>query len=275
MKFALVVISAVILLSSHVAAQSFLAFGPRPGAELASPALADQDIAALVSTLDRLLATVPAGTKWSDRAGDALWHFARRIQAGRLTRVQETRVLAHLDGIARSRPEAPALVAGPKKLISTLAVGKLAPEITGRDLEGKVFKLSDYRNRVVLLKFAAEWCAICRTQAPYERFMLEKYARWPFTILGVETGSSRETARQAHLTGPVTHRSWWDEPLAPDAGGPIAAAWSVTGWPATYLIDGEGVIQYVDLRDESLLIAVRQLVEAQADRDLKSQRTKR
>jgi peroxiredoxin len=32
-----------------------------------------------------------------------------------------------------------------------LAVGKEAPEIEGEDQEGKKFKLSDYRGKVVLL----------------------------------------------------------------------------------------------------------------------------
>ena len=124
----------------------------------------------------------------------------------------------------------------------------------------------------VLLVFTAEWCGICRAQAPYERFLLDKYARWPFALLGVETGSSREVARQARDTNPVTHRTWWDEPKAGAAGGPIANAWNVVGWPATYLIDGDGIIQFVDLREEDLLIAVRQLVEAQADREARPQR---
>jgi peroxiredoxin len=159
-------------------------------------------------------------------------------------------------------------------MVSTLAVGKTAPEIAGRDLEGRPLRLSEFRNKVVLLVFSAEWCAICRTQAPYERFLLDKYARWPFAILGVETGSSREVARQAQATSPLTHRSWWDEPPTGETGGPIAGAWNVIGWPATYLIDGDGVIQFVDLREEALMIAVRQLVEAQADRDLKSQRAR-
>ena len=149
-------------------------------------------------------------------------------------------------------------------MVSTLTVGKAAPDIAGRDLDGKPFRLSDYKNKVVLLAFTAEWCAICRAQAPYERFLLDKYARWPFALLGVDTGSSRESARQAHTANPVTHRSWWDEPTrAGQTGGPIANAWNVVGWPATYLIDGDGIIQFVDLREEDLLIAVRQMVETQ------------
>ncbi len=38
-----------------------------------------------------------------------------------------------------------------------LAVGKTAPEIEGEDIEGKTFKLSDYRGKVVLLDFWGDW----------------------------------------------------------------------------------------------------------------------
>jgi hypothetical protein len=58
----------------------------------------------------------------------------------------------------------------------------------------------------------------------------------------------------------LTYRSWWD--ALPDGGGsgPIASAWNVGGYPSIYVIDGDGVIRFVDLRYEDLLKAVRQLV---------------
>jgi peroxiredoxin len=266
---------AVLALGVSLGAQSYQAFAAKSSTDLAVRDFTDHDVTNLTGTLDGLLKSAPAGAAWREKAGDALWQFARRLQKGRLSPVQETRVLAHLDGIGRSRPGAAALVAGPRRMISTLTVGKTAPDITGRDLAGKAFRLSEYKNKVVLLAFSAEWCAICRAQAPYERFLMDKYARWPLALLGVETGSSRETARQAHTANPVTHRSWWDEPTkAGNTGGPIANAWNVVGWPATYLIDGDGVIQFVDLREEDLLIAVRQLVEAQVDREARPQRSR-
>jgi cytochrome oxidase Cu insertion factor (SCO1/SenC/PrrC family) len=38
-----------------------------------------------------------------------------------------------------------------------LAIGKPAPEIAGEDIDGKQFKLSDYRGKVVLLDFWGHW----------------------------------------------------------------------------------------------------------------------
>jgi cytochrome oxidase Cu insertion factor (SCO1/SenC/PrrC family) len=38
-----------------------------------------------------------------------------------------------------------------------LAIGKVAPEISGVDVDGRKFKLSDYRGKVVVLDFWGDW----------------------------------------------------------------------------------------------------------------------
>jgi hypothetical protein len=48
-------------------------------------------------------------------------------------------------------------IEGELKALRTLRVGKLTPEITAEDLDGKEFKLSDYRGKVVLLDFWGHW----------------------------------------------------------------------------------------------------------------------
>jgi cytochrome oxidase Cu insertion factor (SCO1/SenC/PrrC family) len=42
-------------------------------------------------------------------------------------------------------------------LLNNLSIGKTAPEIDGEDLDGKTFKLSDYRGKVVVLDFWGHW----------------------------------------------------------------------------------------------------------------------
>lgn len=41
--------------------------------------------------------------------------------------------------------------------LNNLAIGKIAPEIEGDDLDGVTFKLSDYRGKVVVLDFWGDW----------------------------------------------------------------------------------------------------------------------
>jgi len=41
--------------------------------------------------------------------------------------------------------------------IQHLAIGRVAPEIEGEDIDGVAFKLSDYRGKVVVLDFWGDW----------------------------------------------------------------------------------------------------------------------
>ncbi len=50
--------------------------------------------------------------------------------------------------------------------IEHLSVGKKAPEITGTDADGKTLKLSDFRGKVVVLDFFADWCPFCVEMYP-------------------------------------------------------------------------------------------------------------
>ena len=42
-------------------------------------------------------------------------------------------------------------------ILKNLSVGSTAPEITGVDLDGKEFKLSDYRGKIVFIDFWGDW----------------------------------------------------------------------------------------------------------------------
>jgi AhpC/TSA family len=41
--------------------------------------------------------------------------------------------------------------------VRNLGIGKPCPEIAGEDLDGKSFKLSDYRGKVVVIDFWGDW----------------------------------------------------------------------------------------------------------------------
>jgi hypothetical protein len=58
--------------------------------------------------------------------------------------------------------------------LRNLRVGKVAPEIECDGVDGKKFKLSDHRGKVVAVVFWAAWCGPCMADVPHEREMTER-----------------------------------------------------------------------------------------------------
>jgi RNA polymerase sigma factor (sigma-70 family) len=128
--------------------------------------------------------------------------------------------------------------------IRNLAVGKPAPEITGTDIDGQPFKLSDYRGRVVLITFWADWCGACRDIAALERSLVETMRGRPFVLLGVNSDGDTVRLKQRMKAEHVTARSWCDGGGNANTPGPIARQFNVRGWPTLYLLDDRGVIRH-------------------------------
>jgi peroxiredoxin len=135
------------------------------------------------------------------------------------------------------------------KKIRNLAVGQPAPEIEGSDSDGRPFRLSDYRGKVVLLTFSGNWCGPCKAMYPAERALVERFKGRPFALLSVSTDQNRATLQKSIDSGEITWRCWWE----PGTTGPICAAWMVNSFPTTYILDAQGLIRHEGVRDEKEL----------------------
>jgi peroxiredoxin len=140
--------------------------------------------------------------------------------------------------------------------LRNLALGKSAPEIEGKDLEGKMLKLSDYRGRVVVLIFCGHWCGPCRLMNPHMQALVKRHAGKPFALLEVSSDSDPEEWQRVMKKEGYTWQCWADG----GREGPIARRWNVTHWPTVYVLDARGVIRYKELRDEPLEKAVATLL---------------
>ena len=127
--------------------------------------------------------------------------------------------------------------------IRNLAVGKLAPEIIGSDLDGQLLKLSDYRGKVVLLTFWAGWCGACKDIASLERSLAEPMRGKPFVLLGVNSDVDMAKVKEQMNAEHITARSWRDGGGNANAPGPIARQFNIHGWPSLYLLDAHGVVR--------------------------------
>ena len=123
--------------------------------------------------------------------------------------------------------------------LTVIAIGNEAPEISGTDIDGKQLKLSDYRGKVVLLKFWGLWCPPCRSMLPIEQAFVARFKDKPFAMLAVNTDRENlEELKKRFAAEKITWPNWRDS-----GGGPICRAWKIRAFPSTFLIDHNGVIR--------------------------------
>jgi thiol-disulfide isomerase/thioredoxin len=138
-----------------------------------------------------------------------------------------------------------------------LGLGKEAPNIFGNDSAGKKFTLADYRGKVVLLDFWADWCAACMALVPEERALLKRMQGKPFALVGVNLDPSVEVMQKCEQKHHLTWPSFFD-----GAEGPIVKTWNIRVMPTIIVLDENGVIRYKGQQMEDADKAAQALVKA-------------
>jgi peroxiredoxin len=191
----------------------------------------------------------------ADHGAEAIARFLREKDpdaAGKEAEAVLERVVNEFGDLPHNPPDPRTLgeiAAGELNEMRHLNVGQTAPEIGGADVEGKRFKLSDYRGKVVILVFSGEWCRPCVEMYPKERALLARYAGRPFAVVSVNTDETREPLRRSIEVARVTWPCWYDG----GTHGPITTRWGVSAHPMVYVLDREGVIRHKDVRDQALV----------------------
>ncbi len=141
------------------------------------------------------------------------------------------------------------------------AVGDSAPAISLQDLGGVMVRLSDFRGKIVLLNFWANWCPPCKEEMPGFQKVFESYNGKGFAVIAVAVDDvSPSAVRELGILFPVVI-----------ANNRISRDYKVDHIPASFLIgkDGRIIKKVKGMYSESDLRSdVEQALKRQAPKSL-------
>jgi peroxiredoxin len=169
---------------------------------------------------------------------------ARRFQSGfrYFTAVVMVASLLLLPADARSFGSKPQPVVQPPPVAQPRTAAKAdftekAPDFVLKDLNGRKFRLSDYRGKQpVLIIFGATWCTFCRQEIPHFKAIHEAYAKQGLEIVNIDIQESKEKVAKFSAKYGLPYRVLLDE------DGTVAGIYDIRGVPSMVLVDPSGNI---------------------------------
>lgn len=117
--------------------------------------------------------------------------------------------------------------------------GQLAPDFYFENPEGEPTSLGQLKGSLVLVNFWATWCMPCTYEMPFLQQLYEDRPGDELVLLAVNVGESSSDVSQ------FMQSQGFSFTVLLDSKGNVARRYNVTGIPATFFIDKEGIIQNV------------------------------
>jgi len=77
----------------------------------------------------------------------------------------------------------------------------MAPDSTMHEADGKSYRLSDLKGKVVMLQFPASWCSVCRAEMPFiENEIWKEKKDAGLVVIGIDRDEPVEKVIFAKLT---------------------------------------------------------------------------
>jgi cytochrome c biogenesis protein CcmG, thiol:disulfide interchange protein DsbE len=117
------------------------------------------------------------------------------------------------------------------------AVGRSAVAFNVQTLDGKAVALETFRGKPLVLNFFASWCDPCRDEMPLINDLASAATKEGYNVLGIAVEDTRaaitEFSKETKLVFPI----------ALDLNNTVKRSYRIFGPPATFFIDGQGMIR--------------------------------
>lgn len=118
-------------------------------------------------------------------------------------------------------------------------VGAAAPDFEIKDIKGDTVSLSDFKDKYLLLTFAASWCDICRRDNKGLVDAYNKYKKKGLHLFTVSFDEHKEEWKTAAKEDKIT----WQQAIDTQGwGAEMLTTYNITSIPANFLIDKNGII---------------------------------
>jgi thiol-disulfide isomerase/thioredoxin len=124
--------------------------------------------------------------------------------------------------------------------------GDTVPNDKVTDLYGEPASFADFVGKGLVVNFWATWCPPCRREMPLLEEVYNKYKSRNITVIGVSVDNSRDAIKNYVESVSVTYPIWEDSVIRSNnlpGGTSLSSMFGVVGFPTTFFIDANGVIQ--------------------------------
>jgi len=140
----------------------------------------------------------------------------------------------------------------PRDSVLKVAVGDLAPDFELPSITGKKVRLSDYRGKsnVVISFVPAAWTPVCSDQWPGYNIAQEMFKEFDTVLIGISVDNTPSQYAWSEAMNTISFpvlSDFWPHGAVSESYGVLRS--DGVSERALFILDKQGVIQYIDVHD--------------------------
>jgi len=117
-----------------------------------------------------------------------------------------------------------------------VSVGEPAPFFQLEGAENKIYRLEDFKDKIVFVNFWASWCPPCRKELPLLDQLQSRYDN--LVVLAINIDDDREAAQQFIEQYNIKSLILYDPNIE------VVSRYKAIAMPTSYILDEKGIIRY-------------------------------